>query len=163
MSLPFRRILCPIDFGDNSLEALDTAATVIRENDGVLFVLHVVPMVLPPTGMPSYVNIYTDEEEGAKHRLTEIAYQRLVGLKYELLTRLGDPARGIVDCANMTAADLLVMGTHGRRRLSRVLLGSVAEFVVRKAGCPVLVIRHPKEQKNSIDHAATRNRAADDK
>ncbi len=149
MPLPFRRVLCPIDFSDNSLEALDTAASIVRGNDGVLLVLHVVPMALPPTGMPPYVSIY-NEDEAAKHRLDEIARQRLAGLKYELLTQLGEPARRIVDCAKAAGVDLVVTGTHGRRGLSHALLGSVAEFVVRRVACPVLVIRQSHKEENSI-------------
>lgn len=151
MPLPFRRILCPIDFSDNSLDALDIAASIVRGNAGVLFVLHVVPMAIPPTGMPPYVSIY-DEEEAAKQRLNEIAGQRLAGLKHELLIQLGEPARRIVDCMKAKAADLVVTGTHGRRGMSHVLLGSVAEFVVRRAACPVLVIRQAHKEKNPLGH-----------
>jgi universal stress protein A len=141
MPFPYRRILSPLDFDDNSLHALDVAAQIARQNDGTLLLLHVVPMVIPPTGMPVYVDLYKGQEETAKEKLREIAGRRLSGLKYELLTHIGDPAGGILRIARRSAADLIVMATHGRRGFSRVLLGSVAEMVLREAPCPVLSVR----------------------
>jgi nucleotide-binding universal stress UspA family protein len=60
-------------------------------------------------------------------------------------TRLleGEPARTIVDLAREAGADLIVLGSHGRTGLDRLLMGSVAEHVVRKAGCPVLTVKSP--------------------
>jgi nucleotide-binding universal stress UspA family protein len=83
MAQQFCRILCPVDFDDNSMEALDTAANLARENNGTVFVLHVVPMILTPTAMPVYVDLYKGQEETARAKLLEIAHKRLAGLKYE--------------------------------------------------------------------------------
>jgi hypothetical protein len=58
MSFPYRRIFCPVDFDDNSMSALDTATSVAREHVGIVFVLHIVPMIIPPTGMPIYVDTF---------------------------------------------------------------------------------------------------------
>ena len=80
MTQRFTRILCPVDFDDNSMRALDTAANLARENNGTVFVLHVVPLIVPPTGMPVYVDLYKGQEETAKTRLLEIAHKRLSGL-----------------------------------------------------------------------------------
>ena len=52
MAFPYRKILCPVDFDENSMAALEAAAEIAHSNDGTVFVLHVVPMVIPPTGMP---------------------------------------------------------------------------------------------------------------
>ena len=71
MSYPFRRILSPIDFDNNSLAALDVAAQIARDNDGTVLLLHVVPMVVAPTGMPIYVDIYKGQEEAAREKLKE--------------------------------------------------------------------------------------------
>jgi nucleotide-binding universal stress UspA family protein len=66
---------------------------------------------------------------------------RLRGVKYELLTHIGDPAATILRAQKMLAADVVVMATHGRRGFSRVLLGSTAEMVLRESTCPVLTVR----------------------
>ena len=89
MSYPFRRILSPIDFDDNSLAALDVAAQIARDNDGMLLLLHVVPMIVPATDMPVYVDIYKGQEEAAREKLREIAAKRLLGFPHQILTHMG--------------------------------------------------------------------------
>jgi nucleotide-binding universal stress UspA family protein len=150
MSYPFRRILSPLDFDDNSLAALDVAAQIARDNDGVVLLLHVVPMVIPATGMPVYVDIYKGQEDTAREKLRQIASKRLQGIKYELLTHMGEPAGSVLRTARRQAADLIVMATHGRRGFSRVLLGSIAEMVLREAPCPVLCVRRGEPDKNLV-------------
>ncbi len=157
MPYPFQRILCPIDFDESSMRALDMAAAIARQSDGTVFVLHVVPMIMPPTGMPVYVDMYTGQEEFARTKLDEIAHKRLVGIKYELLTRTGEPAGTILIASKNTEADLLVMATHGRRGFSRFFLGSVAEMVLREAVCPVLTVRCAPEDKHLVGTWMTRN------
>lgn len=150
MSYPFRRILSAIDFDDNSLAALDIAAQIARDNGGTVLLLHVVPMIVPATGMPVYVDIYKGQEEAAREKLKEIASMRLRGVKHELLTHMGEPAGSILSTARRDAADLIVMATHGRRGLSRVLLGSIAEMVLRNAPCPVLCVRRSAADKSLV-------------
>lgn len=150
MALPFRNILCPIDFDDSSIEALDTAAQLGRQNDGTVFVLHVVPSILPPAGMPIYVDLYQGQEEFARRKLEETARKRLAGLKYDLLIEMADPGIAILKIAKRVHADVIVMATHGRRGFSRFFLGSVAEYVLREAPCPVLAVRHVAAPKNVV-------------
>jgi len=150
MSFPFRRILSPVDFDDNSLAALEMAAQIARQNDGTVLLFHVVPMVIAPTGMPLYVDIYKGQEETAKEKLRQMAAKRLQGIKYELLTHLGEPAGAIIRTAKRAAADMIVMATHGRRGFSRVMLGSVAEMVLREAPCPVLCVRRGEPDKHLV-------------
>ena len=150
MSYPFRRILCPIDFDDNSLAALDVAAQIARDNQGTVLVAHVVPMIVAPTGMPVYVDLYKGQEDAAREKLHEIAARRLREVEYEFLINMGDPAGSIVRFARRYGTDLIVMATHGRRGFSRVLLGSVAEIVLRAAPCPVLCIRRNDPDKNLV-------------
>jgi len=150
MSYPFRRILSPIDFDDNSLAALEVAAQIARDNEGMVLLLHVVPMVVAPTGMPIYVDLYKGQEEAAREKLKEIAAKRLHGVKHELLTHMGEPAGAILSTARHHAADLIVMATHGRRGFSRVLLGSIAEMVLRNAPCPVLCARRGEADKSVV-------------
>jgi universal stress protein A len=150
MAFPFRRILSPIDFDENSLAAVDVAVQIASETKGTIFLLHVVPMIIPPTGMPLYVDVYKDQEKVAKEKLAEVASKRLKSVKHELLTGLADPGGAILRTARKVAADVIVMATHGRRGLSRVLLGSVAERVLREAPCPVLTVRAPCEGENVV-------------
>lgn len=159
MAFPFRLILCPVDFDDSSMDALETAANVCRQNDGTLFVLHVVPLIVLPTGTPVYIDLYKGQEEAALKSLEGIARKRLAGLKYELATRIGNPPETIIKAEKETRADLVVMATHGRRGLSRFLLGSVAEVVLRESTCPVLAVRYMAPQKYLVGEWMTRNPA----
>jgi universal stress protein A len=157
MAFPFRNILCPVDFDDSSMYALDTAGEIARQNDGTVLVLHVVPMIVPPVGMPVYVQLYKGQKETALTRLEEIAGRRLIGLKYDLVTEMGDPAPVILRTAERAVADLIVMASHGRRGFSRLFLGSVAELVLREAKCPVLTVRYSPPQKHLVSAWMTRH------
>lgn len=150
MAFPYRKILCPVDFDENSMRALDTAAGLARQNDGTVLLLHVVPLFIPPTGMPVYVDVYKGQEEVAHEKLQEVARKHLVGLKYELLANMGDPAGTILKAVKNKGADVVVMATHGRRGFSRFFLGSVTELVVREAPCPVLTVRETYAQKDLV-------------
>jgi nucleotide-binding universal stress UspA family protein len=150
MSFPFRRILSPVDFDENSLTAVEVSAQVANQNDGTVLLFHVVPMMIAPTAMPVYVDIYRGQEETAKEKLRQIAAKRLQGIKYELLTHVGEPAGAILRTAKRSAADVIVMATHGRRGFSRVILGSIAEMVLREAPCPVLCVRRGEPDKNLV-------------
>jgi nucleotide-binding universal stress UspA family protein len=157
MSAQFHRILCPIDFDDNSMAALQSAAELARSADATLFVLHVVPMVIPPAGMPIYVDIYRGQETDAKARLAEIARKMLAGIKYELMTHIGEPAPSILAVRRKVAADLIVISTHGRHGLSHFFLGSVAEEIIRKSTCAVLTVKRTAPNKETVDAWMTRN------
>ena len=157
MTFPFRNILCPVDFDDSSMYALDTAGEIARQNDSIVFLLHVVPMIVPPMGMPVYVQLYESQRQTAATKLEEIAHKRLTGLKYELLTEMGDPAPVILRMATRAGADLVVMASHGRRGFSRLFLGSVAELVLRESKCPVLTVRYSPPQKHLVNAWMTRH------
>lgn len=148
MSFPFRRILSPVDFEDISLVALEVAVQIARESDGTILLLNVVPMIIPPTDMPVYVDEYKAQEVTAKEKLRQIAAERLQGIKYELLTHLGEPASAIIRTAKCSAADLIVIAVHERHEVSRIILGSITESVLRGSACPVLCIRRLELDKN---------------
>ena len=157
MAPQFRKILCPVDFDDNSMEALDTAANLARESNGTVFVLRVVLMIIAPTGMPVYVDLYQGQEESARAKLLEIAHKRLSGLKYELLVTSGEPAGSILNAEKRIDADVVVMATHGRRGFKRNFLGSIAEQVVRESICPVLTVRCTPSQNDLVGTWMTKN------
>ena|SRR5579871_6739158 len=142
MAFPFKKILCPVDFDDNSLAALEVAIQLARHADGVIHVLHVVPMIIPPTGTPIYVDLYKEQEQVARDKLKELSHKRLSAVKHELLVHTGEPAAAILSAQRRTGSDVIVMATHGRKGFSRVILGSVAEIVMRESLCPVLTIRN---------------------
>ena len=150
MALPFRRILSPVEFDENSLTALDVAANLARQTAGTVFLLHVVPLVVLPGEVPAEIDLYRSQEDEAKEKLQEIAGTRLKGVAHQILTRVGDPSRVIVQAAEGLGADVVVMATHGRRGISRVLMGSVAERVVRDSPCPVLTVRRPEGKKGLV-------------
>jgi universal stress protein A len=134
----FSKILCPVDFDSNSLAALGIAGELAQERKAALDVLHVVPIPLGPE-----VAIPFDKLEGrARSRLERLTRQRLGSkLRYAIHVRTGDPAGEVIRLAHQSGAELIVMATHGRRGLSRFVLGSVAERIVREAPCPVLTIK----------------------
>jgi len=157
MAFPYKRILNPIDFDENSLRAVEVAAEFARQNDGTVFLFHVVPVIVQPTGLPTYVDVYKAQEETARQKLDEIAHKQLRGVKYQLFTHMGDPAAAILRAATRLAADAIVMATHGRRGFSRVFLGSVAEVVLREAPCPVVTVRQGDSDRERVGHWMTAN------
>jgi nucleotide-binding universal stress UspA family protein len=141
--LPIHTILHPTDFSKNSECAFQLAVALARDYKAHLIVLHVeaVPAaiygfgegVLPPR---------TEWDEELRRELEKIhAADPNVNLSHRL--EEGDPVTEILMVAEDTHADLIVMGTHGRRGIPRLLMGSVAELVVRRADCPVLTVRTP--------------------
>ena len=144
MAFPFRKLLVPIDFHEHSLGAIEIAKNIAQINDGMVTLLHVVPMDEPIDG-PMYEEDFKKQAEKDAARLAEIGSQRLQGLNYEIVTEIGDPATGIIDTAARREVDAIVLGTHGRKGLRRILMGSVAEEVLREAKCPVIALRLEKK------------------
>ncbi len=135
----FKKILCPVDFDDNSLQALAMAIDLARQQDAKLFVLHAVPPVDPL--VVSAPIVFARKREEAHKNLNQMAEKNLKDVKHETMLRVGHPAAEIIAAVNETDADLVVMATHGRTGVSHLVLGSVAERVVREAPCPVLIVR----------------------
>jgi universal stress protein A len=141
MAFPYRKILCPIDFDDNSLNALERAAEISRHMNSKLAVLHVISIVVATGELPPALSLYEDQQKAAHAKLAEIAKQKLAETQHELIVYIGDVIGSILQVEHKFQPDLLVIATHGRRGLARLFLGSIAEAVLRKADCPVLTIR----------------------
>jgi nucleotide-binding universal stress UspA family protein len=141
MGFPFKRILVPVDFDQSSLKAIEIAAKLAQQNDGAVSVLHIVPVDIDVSGMPQYVDLIKRQESFDREKLTAIAKQHLAEVKCEILDEMGPPADVIAEVAKTLPADLIVMVTHGRRGLARIVEGSIAERVLRSAPCPVLAVR----------------------
>jgi nucleotide-binding universal stress UspA family protein len=138
----FHTILCPIDF-DHSFQALDFAIRLAQQNSARLYVLNVATIPLGAIELASTADTEPFWETNAKQRLQLMAEEKLAGVldSYDLMTGSGDPAAGILAAQTTVGADLIVMGTHGRRGIEHFFLGSVAESVVREASCPILTLR----------------------
>lgn len=149
MAFPYRKILCPIDFDDNSLGALDKAIEIARHFGATVALVHAVPLVVQFGDVPIPVDLYEDREKAARVKLAEIAAQKLAGVEHESIVYTGDVAASILQAVDKFNPDLLVMATHGRTGLARLFLGSVAEGVVRKASCPVLTVHGVSPQEQS--------------
>ena len=141
MAFPYKTILCPVDFDENSLAALEKAVEIARHLGSNIILVHVLPLIVALGEVPPPVALYQDQEKDAQAKLADVAKQKLGGLKHETHVYTGDVIASILGAQAKHQPDLLVMATHGRRGLARMFLGSVTEAVVRKATCPVLTIR----------------------
>lgn len=138
--LPKQRVVVPVDFSDESFAALDTALELVTDPSH-LSLIYVLPVLDPAE--PGVIWTTVDDESRRHHaelalaeRLGETHY---VGAKTHIA--FGDPGHEIADFAQRERADLIVLSSHGRTGLTRLLIGSVAEKTVRLAHCPVLVLK----------------------
>jgi nucleotide-binding universal stress UspA family protein len=140
--LPIHSILYATDFSERSAYAFRLACSLARDYGARLCVLHIAvpPVVLYGEGMVAPEPEWYQEELIEKlHRLQPPDPKVVV--EHRLLE--GEPAEQIIRTARETQSDLIIMGTHGRTGLGRLLMGSVAEHVMRKAPCPVLTVKTP--------------------
>lgn len=148
MVSPFRKILCPVYFDETSPIALEYARHFAKKTGGTIQLLHVVPT----DEIHLLRKVYHPQEGGgasvvwaekmARDMLTNLATDHLSGTSYEIVTRTsGDPVTGILTAKKELGSDLVVMATHGRTGLTHLILGSVAEKVVRESRTPVLTTR----------------------
>ena len=140
------RILVPIDFSDCSLDAVEYAVLVAQRGKASIKLLHVLE---PVSYGLDFTLLHVTKREQMRKAITErlsslVSALTSAEVTSEFLIRGGLPADSILDAALTQPADLIVMGTHGRRGLSHAFFGSVVESVLRKARCPVLTVRSPK-------------------
>jgi nucleotide-binding universal stress UspA family protein len=140
----FKNILCPVDFSASSRHALAVATELAKTSDATLTIVHVwQPPLYGTVDAPVSGEIVQSIIDDAERALADWEASAKAGgvrvLGSKMLT--GDPAKEIVISGTSSHADLIVMATHGRSGLKHVLLGSVAEKVVRHAACDVLVVR----------------------
>jgi nucleotide-binding universal stress UspA family protein len=152
MHISLKHIMCPIDFSENSEHALLYAATLAKSYEATLHLIHVVqPSMTSVTGDP-YIPEFSAElmqeiSAAAKQRLEDIAAPLKAEIPQVVIQMCtGAPFVEIIEAARTQDIDLIVMGTHGRTGLVHMMIGSVAEKVVRKAPCPVLTVKHPEHE-----------------
>jgi len=143
--MTFKRILCPIDFSDSSRTAMQVAAQLSKEGNGELILIHVwhPPYTFGPEAVFTPDLIATMKRDAEQGLLKwKIEAEGLRGSRVTAILEMGPPWDLVIEAAKKDPViDLIVIGTHGRTGLKRVLLGSVAEKIVRHAPCPVLVAR----------------------
>jgi nucleotide-binding universal stress UspA family protein len=145
--MPAQCFLVPVDFSEYANQALEYAINLASKLDAHLTLLHVIPS-LPLGGVDMgvtlpYTYIQDLEAEITSAMQAYLEQVTAVGLEGEIAVVHGVPFQEIIEIAKTQQVALIVMGTHGRTGLQHVLLGSVAEKVVRLAPCPVLVVRQP--------------------
>jgi glycine betaine transporter len=144
MKVP-KNILVPVDFSEYAEHALDYAIALAAKLDAKVHLLNVIG--IPALGVPELgvalsagmMDTIVKDNQAALDKL--VSARRTKASIGEVMLRTGDARDLIVRACEEVGADLIVMGTHGRRGVSRALLGSVAESVLRTAPCPVLTIR----------------------
>jgi nucleotide-binding universal stress UspA family protein len=138
MNLKLKKILFATDFSESSQAAFGYATSLARDADARLLIAHVEE---PPVSYASgeMIVIHSDHPNPELRRMLEKIAPG--GLRYEHHLAIGNPADEIIRIAEENGVDLIVVGTHGRKGLTRLLAGSVAELVLRRARCPVLAVK----------------------
>jgi nucleotide-binding universal stress UspA family protein len=145
LPFPYSKILCPVDFDPNSADALAHAAALAMNSGATLYLMHVV-QINPLTAQGAAEgfaakDLYEAQVEHARTRLEQYAQNIPAALTRELVVEIGEPGNLIIAAQQRLGADLVVMGTHGRRGLRHLVLGSIAERIVRESSVPVLTVR----------------------
>ena len=160
MSLDFKRILCPVDLSNFSLIAVKLAAQIAENSSARLYLLHVIDNPFDELYLtsitqadPAAIELYKTEfnrrskilratEEHSEVLLKQFCHETIEHLpKVRYLVTSGDPFEKILDAAESHRIDLIVLATHGRTGIKRLIIGNVAEKVVRHAACPVLTVK----------------------
>lgn len=146
-----KRIVFPTDFSHCSDAALEYATVLARESGGTLLIVHAEESPVAYGGGEMYYGILEPTFAELERMLNEIRpTDPEVKYEHRLLRGDGGPAHRIVQFAKDEKADLIVMGTHGRTGFKRLLMGSVAEAIVRRAPCPVLIMKQHSGKNASV-------------
>lgn len=150
--MEIKRILYPTDLSEGSANAIPYVADLTRHYGARLYVIHVIYDIARATGW--YVphmnldDLYKDMETNAKKEIERCCLEELRGYKdieYRILK--GVPHEEILKFADDNSIGLIIIGTHSRKGLDRIIFGSTAEKVVRNSRCPVLTVGHPAHKK----------------
>ncbi|QGJ69627.1 Universal stress protein UspA [Planctomycetales bacterium 10988] len=147
-----KTILFPTDFSRLSDNALHRATVLAKESNAKLLILHVEEPPSAYAGGEMYYGMPEPDHEALKEMLARITPHD-PDLAFERRLEIGDPASEIVRVAEEEDVDMIVMATHGRTGLTRLLMGSVAESVVRHAPCAVLSLKEPHRAKDAQEES----------
>ncbi|HWQ27084.1 MAG TPA: universal stress protein [Chlorobaculum sp.] len=141
--IKIKKIICPVDFSDLSRKAMQYANEFARLSDAKVFLVGVVEN--DPT--INYSHGLEKERADEEQKLaTLIDEEQMAGIVADYAIYEGFAEECILDYAKRQDADIIIMGSHGRRGLKRMILGSVAEHVIRRAPCPVLVVKEGEHE-----------------
>jgi nucleotide-binding universal stress UspA family protein len=154
--MKLKSILFPTDFSHYNDAALEYASTLAAEGNAKLHIVHVhdindMNAALGEAGF-LYEESWTQEDTASRECLRKVV-PTVAGVKYEHHYLTGVPCSAIVDFAADNHIDLIVMASHGRSGISRLVLGSIAEGVMRKAPCPVLIVKQPGATHETVPDA----------
>jgi universal stress protein A len=153
--IDLKRILVPTDFSPTSEAALSYGIALARAFNAKLYLLHVPEHAGVAAEAEYPIGIYETMKNAANQRLGALLnLDETLELDHEYAMRIGDAPGEIVRFAAERDVDLIVMGTHGREGVARVLVGSIAETVVRRANCPVLTVHSPEHEFVMEEHEA---------
>ena len=150
----FNRILVPVDFSDKSEKIVDEAAQIALKMNASIVLMHVVDIEFYP-----FYGFTADPVKLIERNMIDVAMTKLNDMVAVLRTKgvqanweadTGHAARVIVEYANRNRMDVIVMGSHGRSGFDRIMLGSVAEKVLRSANCPVLIVNTAVIERETI-------------
>ncbi len=138
-----KTILCPVDFSDASRNAVRYAKEFAKNMHASIYLLNIIePRPMAVDISLSYVPVEEELEKAASDDLREILRELASdGVKAECGVEIGTPSDVILETIDKLDVNLVIMGSHGKKGLSRLIMGSVAETVVRKANCPVLTVK----------------------
>lgn len=145
-------ILAPTDFSEMSRASAREALELARASGARLVLLHVLadapPPLLPDVAGFHYADLVDNLQRRAEEELPEfLSGERTEGVEIDYQVAVGSPHQEIVRVADEIGADLIVLATHGRTGALHLLLGSVAERVVRHAGCDVLIVKSGRRRR----------------
>jgi nucleotide-binding universal stress UspA family protein len=154
-----RDILFPTDFSHDNDAALRLASTLAAESGAVLHIVHVDDMrdigaAMADSGYPYTLSSELEDRTDVMEQLVQVV-PPVAEVMYQHHYLKGAPIAEIVGFAERENVDLIVMASHGRTGLARLLMGSIAEGVLRKAPCPVLVVKQPAGAAERTSHAAS--------
>ncbi len=138
-------IIFPTDFSHTGDAALKLATSLARDRGAKLLIVHVEEPPVAYGGGELYYGVPNPNIDDLKRMLEEVKPTD-EGIEYEHRLITGSPSDAIVRLAEEEKADMIILGTHGRTGLSRLVMGSVAELVVRRSPCPVLTLKQPNTE-----------------
>ncbi len=143
----FKNVVCPTDFSAASKEAIQFAADLMHASDSKLYLFHSfeIPIITDNYGVNYYDQLYSHIKKEAEDNMEALKAemkQRYPSMQIECeIQETNDPAMSVVEYAHKQQADMIVMSSHGRRGLKRLLMGSVTEGVMRLTQIPVMVLK----------------------
>jgi universal stress protein A len=143
MPRDFKTILCPTDFSEDSCRAIEYGVRFARVSEGALILAHIIHVPSGELYQPERPTLNFEEATARARALLDDIRQKCTGgyPKCELLVEFGDPHGQLLAIAKRRSVDLIVTATHGRSGIEHLVMGSVAEKIIRHAPCPVFVVR----------------------